>query len=109
MPSSVPSAEMGSSDAASSEAGAQAALLAPTEVLSAQHHQTITRMLGDLAQAGTLEAPEHATEVALLTGSLGAARRRAVLARVASGAAGLDGRDHGCREGVDAEADSLAP
>ncbi len=31
------------------DAGGQAALLAPTEVLAAQHYQTITRMLGDLA------------------------------------------------------------
>lgn len=30
------------------EAGAQAALLAPTEILARQHHASITRMLGDL-------------------------------------------------------------
>jgi ATP-dependent DNA helicase RecG len=46
-------------------------------------------MLGDLAEGGTLGAAEHATEVALLTGSLGAARRREALARVAGGEAGL--------------------
>jgi len=71
------------------EAGGQAALLAPTEVLAGQHRQTLVRLLGDLADARTLGAAEHATEVVLLTGSLGAARRREVLARVASGAAGL--------------------
>ena len=71
------------------DAGGQAALLAPTEVLATQHRQTLVRMLGDLAEAGTLGAAEHATEVVLLTGSLGAARRREALARVASGAAGL--------------------
>ncbi len=71
------------------DAGGQAALLAPTEVLATQHRQTLTRMLGDLAEAGTLGAAEHATEVVLLTGSLGAARRREALARVASGEAGL--------------------
>ena len=36
------------------DAGGQAALLAPTEVLASQHYQTITRMLGDLAAGGTL-------------------------------------------------------
>ena len=71
------------------DAGGQAALLAPTEVLATQHRHTITRMLGDLAEAGTLGAAEHATGVVLLTGSLGAARRREALAEVASGAAGL--------------------
>ena len=58
------------------DAGGQAALLAPTEVLAAQHYQTITRMLGDLAGGGTLDAPEHATGVVLITGSTSAARRR---------------------------------
>ena len=72
------------------DAGGQAALLAPTEVLAAQHRQTITRLLGDLAEPGTLGAAEHATGVALLTGSLPAARRREALARrAASGEAGL--------------------
>ncbi len=71
------------------DAGGQAALLAPTEVLATQHLHTITRMLGDLAEAGTLGAAEHATGVVLLTGSLGAARRREALAEVASGSAGL--------------------
>jgi ATP-dependent DNA helicase RecG len=71
------------------DAGGQAALLAPTEVLATQHRHTITRLLGDLADAGTLGAAEHATGVVLLTGSLGAARRREALAPVASGAAGL--------------------
>ena len=51
------------------DAGGQAALLAPTEVLAAQHFQTITRMLGDLASGGTLGAPEQATGVVLITGS----------------------------------------
>ena len=36
------------------DAGGQAALLAPTEVLAAQHFQTVTRLLGDLADGGTL-------------------------------------------------------
>ena len=71
------------------DAGGQAALLAPTEVLAAQHLHTITTMLGDLAEGGTLSAAEHATEVVLLTGSTSAAGRRYVLARIASGEAGI--------------------
>ncbi|MCL2465906.1 MAG: ATP-dependent DNA helicase RecG [Micrococcales bacterium] len=71
------------------DAGGQAALLAPTEVLAAQHLATLRTMLGDLAQAGELGAAEHATSVTLLTGSLSAAARRQVLADAAGGAAGI--------------------
>jgi ATP-dependent DNA helicase RecG len=71
------------------DAGGQAAFLAPTEVLATQHYQTITRMLGDLAAGGTLDAAEHATQVVLLTGSMPAARRREALLAAASGEAGI--------------------
>jgi ATP-dependent DNA helicase RecG len=71
------------------DAGGQAALLAPTEVLAAQHYQTITRMLGELAGGGTLGAPEDATGVVLITGSTSAARRREVTLQAASGTAGI--------------------
>ena len=71
------------------DAGGQAALLAPTEVLAGQHLQSITTMLGDLAEGGTLAAGEHATEVVLLTGSTPAAARRSVLDKIASGEAGI--------------------
>jgi ATP-dependent DNA helicase RecG len=71
------------------DAGGQAALLAPTEVLAAQHYQTITRMLGELATGGTLEAPEQATGVVLITGSSPAARRREATMQARSGAAGI--------------------
>ena len=71
------------------DAGGQAALLAPTEVLASQHYQTITRMLGELASGGTLEAPEQATGVVLITGSSPAARRREATLQAASGAAGI--------------------
>ncbi|OLF09641.1 ATP-dependent DNA helicase RecG [Actinophytocola xanthii] len=71
------------------DAGRQAALLAPTEVLAAQHARSLAKMLGDLAQAGELGAAEHATRVALLTGSLPAAQRKQVLLDVVSGAAGI--------------------
>jgi ATP-dependent DNA helicase RecG len=69
--------------------GGQAALLAPTEVLAAQHHRSVVEMLGDLARGGELGAPPEATRVALLTGSATAARRRTVLDEVKTGAAGI--------------------
>ncbi|MFL5827448.1 MAG: ATP-dependent DNA helicase RecG, partial [Thermoleophilaceae bacterium] len=59
------------------ESGAQAALMAPTETLAEQHLLTIDRLLGGLVP------------VALLTGSTPAARRREILARLASGELGL--------------------
>jgi ATP-dependent DNA helicase RecG len=71
------------------DAGGQAALLAPTEVLAQQHFRSITGQLGPLAQAGQLGGAEHATRVALLTGSLGAAARRRALLEAASGDAGI--------------------
>jgi ATP-dependent DNA helicase RecG len=71
------------------DAGGQAALLAPTEVLAQQHYRSITDMLGPLAHLGQLGAAEHATGVALLTGSVGAAARRAALSDVFTGDAGI--------------------
>ena len=71
------------------DAGGQAAMLAPTEVLAQQHHRSVTDMLGPLGQAGTLEAAEKATRVALLTGAQGAASRRAALLDAVSGDAGI--------------------
>lgn len=69
--------------------GGQAALLAPTEVLASQHHRSIIELLGDLAQGGQLGAPEMATRVSLVTGSLTAAQRRDVTATIANGEAGI--------------------
>jgi ATP-dependent DNA helicase RecG len=71
------------------DAGGQAALLAPTEVLAQQHYRSVTDMLGPLAQGGQLGAAEHATSVALLTGSAGAAARRSALSDVFTGDAGI--------------------
>ncbi len=71
------------------DGGGQAVLLAPTEVLAQQHFRSITDQLGPLAQAGELGAAEHATRVALLTGSLGAAARRRALLEASSGEAGI--------------------
>lgn len=71
------------------DGGGQAALLAPTEVLAQQHYRSITGLLGDLAQAGQIGGAEHATRVALLTGSQGAKARKAALLDAASGTAGI--------------------
>ncbi|MDP9093314.1 MAG: ATP-dependent DNA helicase RecG [Actinomycetota bacterium] len=72
------------------DAGGQAALLAPTEVLAQQHARSIETLLGPLAHAGRLGGSlEHATRVALLTGSLPAPARKAALLDAASGAAGI--------------------
>ncbi|MGG5258504.1 ATP-dependent DNA helicase RecG [Phycicoccus avicenniae] len=71
------------------DSGGQAALLAPTEVLAGQHHRTITRMLGDLAEGGMLGGAEHGTRVVLLTGSQSTAERRKALLDVVSGDAGI--------------------
>ncbi len=71
------------------DSDAQAALLAPTEVLAQQHHRSITSMLGDLAAGGMLGGAAEATGVALLTGSMSTAQRREALLRIASGEAGL--------------------
>jgi ATP-dependent DNA helicase RecG len=71
------------------DAGGQAALLAPTEVLAAQHVWTLRALLGELSQAGWLGGSEVGTRVALLTGSQGAAARRESLLDAASGNAGI--------------------
>jgi len=71
------------------DAGGQAALLAPTEVLAAQHARTIDALLGPLARGGQLGGADAATRVALLTGSLPAAARKAALLDAAGGAAGI--------------------
>lgn len=69
--------------------GGQVALLAPTEVLAAQHLRTFIRQLGDLAEGGMLGGAELSTRVVLLTGSQSAAVKREVLAEIKSGTAGL--------------------
>ena len=71
------------------DAGGQAALLAPTEVLAAQHHRSVTGLLGDLAEGGMLGGSELGTKVALLTGSQSTAARRAALNDVVTGDAGI--------------------
>ncbi len=71
------------------DAGGQAVLLAPTEVLAQQHHRSIRDLLGPLARAGQLDGDPDGTRVALLTGSQGARERRTNLLDAASGAAGI--------------------
>jgi ATP-dependent DNA helicase RecG len=71
------------------DAGGQAALLAPTEVLAQQHYRSITALLGPLASAGQLGGAEQATRVALLTGSTGVRARRSALSDAFTGDAGI--------------------
>ncbi|MGI5505266.1 ATP-dependent DNA helicase RecG [Lentzea sp. CA-135723] len=71
------------------DAGRQAAMLAPTEVLAAQHARSLSEMLGDLAQAGQLGGAEEATRVTLLTGSMNTAQRRQALLDIVTGEAGI--------------------
>ncbi|MGE2718837.1 ATP-dependent DNA helicase RecG [Mycolicibacterium celeriflavum] len=71
------------------DADYQCALLAPTEVLAAQHARSIRGVLGPLAMAGQLGGVENATRIALLTGSMSAPQKRAVRDEVASGEAGI--------------------
>jgi ATP-dependent DNA helicase RecG len=76
------------------DAGGQAALLAPTEVLAQQHFRSITALLGPLGaagelSAGQLDAADQATRVALLTGSTGVRARRSALSDVFTGDAGI--------------------
>jgi len=60
------------------EGGSQAALMAPTELLAEQHARRIREMVAPLG-----------VDVALLTGSLGAAERRAALDAIGTGSAKL--------------------
>jgi ATP-dependent DNA helicase RecG len=58
-------------------AGAQSALMAPTEILAEQHYQTIRRLLSDTLQDGL--------RVSLLTGGVTGREREAVYAGLADG------------------------
>ena len=71
------------------DSSGQAALLAPTEVLAQQHFRTITKLLGELAQSGTLQGGAIGTQVELLTGSLPAASKKAIHTKLASGETGI--------------------
>ena len=71
------------------DSGGQAALLAPTEVLAAQHLRTIEKLMRELSHGGMIGAPDIATRVTLITGSQSASDRKDALALTASGAAGI--------------------
>ncbi len=79
------------------DAGGQAALLAPTEVLAAQHFHSIRKTLGALARdhifggAGMLggDSAQGAVQVTLLTGSMPTAARKQAMLDAASGNAGI--------------------
>jgi ATP-dependent DNA helicase RecG len=66
------------------DAGAQAALLAPTDLLARQHAQTLGRFLEPLGH-----------DVLLLTGSLPPAARRDTLEAIGSPAESIEGRSRG--------------
>jgi ATP-dependent DNA helicase RecG len=71
------------------DAGYQCALLAPTEVLAAQHLRSIRDVLGPLAMGGQLGGADNATRVALLTGSMTAAQKKEARSEIASGEVGI--------------------
>ncbi|MBO1267029.1 ATP-dependent DNA helicase RecG [Arthrobacter cavernae] len=79
------------------DAGGQAALLAPTEVLAAQHFDSIRRTLGPLAGDGIFggtgmlggDAGPDTVQLTLLTGSLPTAARKQAMLDAASGNAGI--------------------
>jgi ATP-dependent DNA helicase RecG len=71
------------------ESGGQAAILAPTEVLAAQHVKTIEKLLGPLALGGTLLGNGDGTQIALLTGSMNKEAKKKTLASVAAGEVGI--------------------
>ncbi|MBY3554432.1 ATP-dependent DNA helicase RecG [Modestobacter lapidis] len=84
------------------DAGGQAALLAPTEVLAAQHARSLAAILGPLGRAGELDGDPAGTRVTLLTGSQKAAVRRSARAAVADGSAGIVVGTHALlQEGVE--------
>jgi ATP-dependent DNA helicase RecG len=71
------------------DAGGQAALLAPTEVLAIQHERSLRALLGPLGIAGELGSADQATRIVLLTGSQSAPVRRAALAAIAEKETGI--------------------
>lgn len=71
------------------DSGAQAALLAPTEVLAQQHERSIRALLGSLGEGGMLGGDDRGTQVALLTGSMTKKQREKVLLDIATGPVGI--------------------
>lgn len=71
------------------DAGGQAVLLAPTEVLAQQHLRTLRAFLGSMAESGLLAGSGPSTRIAFLSGSQGTRQRREELLAAASGEAGI--------------------
>ena len=71
------------------DSGRQAVMLAPTEVLAAQHARSLRSVLGPLGIGGELGALPGAVKITLLTGSMNTAARREALLDIASGQAGI--------------------
>ncbi len=71
------------------DAGLQCALLAPTEVLAAQHYRSLGTLLGPLGAAGELGAADRSTQIVLLTGSMSTAAKRTALLAAVTGEAGI--------------------
>ncbi len=69
------------------DAGGQAALLAPTEVLAQQHFKNFIAILGSLAGKGLLSnnSSDGNVQVELLTGSTSTAERKLILEELKSG------------------------
>jgi ATP-dependent DNA helicase RecG len=81
------------------DAGYQCALLAPTEVLAAQHLRSIREVLGPLAMGGQLGGADDATRVTLLTGSMSPTQKKQVYADIASGQVGIVVGTHALLQG----------
>ncbi|WP_172832402.1 ATP-dependent DNA helicase RecG [Nakamurella panacisegetis] len=71
------------------DAGRQAVMLAPTEVLAAQHARSLRSVLGPLGNGGELGSRPGAVKITLLTGSMNTSARREALLDIASGQAGI--------------------
>ncbi len=71
------------------DSAGQAALLAPTEVLAVQHERSLRALLGPLADRDMLGGSAVGTRLVRLTGSMSAAGRRAALAEISAGTAGI--------------------
>jgi ATP-dependent DNA helicase RecG len=84
--------------------GAQAAIMAPTEILAEQHARSMTTMLEPISGFGAADGRLFAESfgIGLLTGSTPAAERRRILAGVADGSISILVGTHALiQEGVD--------